>query len=92
MAVLAIPSFFSPLICGNTFNGDVGEQHMDGSGDSLFIGDLARDGCKGEELRLGLIDESMIIWLSMRVGIVLNFYFYKNYDNSRVLLKCGIMF
>jgi hypothetical protein len=57
--VVSIPSFFSLLNCGKIFNGDVGEQHMGGSGDSLFIGDLARVGLIGEEF--GLIEESMMM-------------------------------
>ena len=58
IAVVSI-SFFSPLICGIAFNEDVGEQQMDGSGDSLFIGELARVGLIGEEVSFGLIPESI---------------------------------
>ena len=58
--VFSMPSFLSPLICGKSFNVEVGDRHINGSGVSVFIGDLARDGLIGEEFSLGCMSESIL--------------------------------
>ena len=58
--VLSMPSFLSPLICGKSFNVVAGDRHINGSGVSVFIGDLARDGLIGGELSLGFMSESIL--------------------------------
>ena len=58
--VFSMPSFLSPLICGKSFNVEVGDRHINGSGVSVFIGDLARDGLIGEEFSVGLVSESIL--------------------------------
>ena len=55
-----MPSFLSPLICGKSFNVEVGDRHINASGVSVLIGDLARDGLIGEELSSGHMSESIL--------------------------------
>ena len=86
-AVVSMLSFFSPLICGNIFNDDVGEIHIDGSGDSLLIGDLARVDLIGEELSWGLISESIFVRYIDLIILITIIKSYKLWDESDYLLN-----